>query len=48
MTLKEAYSFLVRRQAHFFDNPDLYTTNLIESTNIAVDCIAMRIPRKPE
>ena len=30
MTLKEAYSFLVRRQAHFESNSDLYKKELIE------------------
>ena len=48
MTLKEAYSFLVRRQAHFESNSDLYKKELIESHNITIDCVASRIPRKPE
>ena len=36
MTLKEAYSFLARRQAHFESNSDLYKKELIESHNIAI------------
>ena len=48
MTLIEAYSFLAKRYTHFKDNPDLYSRALIESTSIAIDCMAMRNPRKPE
>ena len=48
MTLIEAYIFLARRYTQFKDNPDLYTGALIESTSIAIDCMAMRNPRKPE
>lgn len=48
MTLKEAYSFLARRQMHFEDNPDLYKKELIESHNIAVDCVAKQILKKPK
>lgn len=47
MTLNEAYLFLARRQTAFEDNSDLYKKEVIESGNIAIECIVKRIPRMP-
>lgn len=47
MTLNEAYLFLARRQTLFEDNSDLYKKEVIESGNIAIECIVKQIPRMP-